>query len=69
MRNIGPPDEVRSYLYQYKYGNGYFENVVYFHELLNLKQKELSIVEYTRQFQELQYVNIYIHWRKVSHIM
>eukprot|EP00268_Persea_americana_P061506 TRINITY_DN7781_c0_g1_i8.p1 TRINITY_DN7781_c0_g1~~TRINITY_DN7781_c0_g1_i8.p1 ORF type:complete len:213 (+),score=32.51 TRINITY_DN7781_c0_g1_i8:230-868(+) len=55
MRNIGPSDEVQSYLNQYKYGIFYFENEAYFHEFLNLKQKELSVDEYTRRFQKLQH--------------
>lgn len=54
MRNFGPFGEVQGYLYQYKYGSWYFNNKFYFNQFLNLKQRELSIDAYTRQFQELQ---------------
>ena len=34
--------------------NWYFKNEFYFEEFLNLKQENLTVDEYTRQFRELQ---------------
>ena len=39
--------------YKFTYGDWYFENEFYFEQFLNLKQKDLTVDEYTRQYREL----------------
>ena len=40
--------------YASKYGMWYFENAVYFRSFLDLKQGELSVLEYSDEFSKLQ---------------
>lgn len=37
--------------YQYRYGDLYYENMLYFEQFINLKQTILTGDEYTYQFQ------------------
>ena len=53
MRIFGHTIEIQRIQYECKYGNWYFENEFYFEEFLNLKQENLTVDEYTHQFQEL----------------
>lgn len=54
MRIFGHSIEIQRIQYACKYGNWYFENEFYFEEFLSLKQENLTVDEYTRQFRELQ---------------
>ena len=54
MRIFGHSIEIQRIQYERKYGNWYFKNEFYFEEFLNLKQENLTVDEYTRQFRELQ---------------
>ena len=54
MRIFGRSIEIQRILYLHKYGYWHFEHEFYFGQFLNLKQENLTIDKYTRQFQELQ---------------
>lgn len=51
MRIFGASNEIQRILYEYKYGDLYFEHEAYFEQFLNLKQEDFIL-----QFQELQYL-------------
>ena len=57
MRIFGNSNEIQRILYEHKYGDWYFENEFYLEQFLNLKQKDLTVDEYTCQPRELQDVN------------
>ena len=56
MNFFGNSIEIQRTLCQYKYGEWYFENEFYFEQFLNLKQKDLTVDEYTLQFRELLWI-------------
>lgn len=53
MKIFGNSIEIQRIWYKLTYGDWYFANEFYFDQFLNLKQDNLTIDEYTCQFQEL----------------
>ena len=47
-------NELQRAKYAFKYGKWYYEKDDYFRQFLDLKQGELSVVEYSHQFSRLQ---------------
>ena len=56
MKIFGRSNEAQRGLYEYKYGDRYFENESSFKQFFSLKQEGLAVDGYSRQFQELQYL-------------
>ena len=51
MSNIEDPIEQQRKLYQKRYGDRHYKNAVYFEQYLHLKQGDLTVNEYTSQYQ------------------
>ena len=55
MRNIEDPIEQPRKLYQKRYGDQYYKKAVYVEQFLRLKQGDLIVNEYMRQYQNLEF--------------
>ena len=55
VRNIEDPIDQQRKLYQKRYGDRYYKKEIYFEQFLHLKQGDLTVNDYMRQYQNLEF--------------